>query len=150
MEKMNFSISIDAPKERVWRTLWNEDSYRKWTAVFSEGSTVETDNWKEGSKVLFLDSKRNGMVSKVAANRPNEYMLFEHLGEVKDGVEDTTSEKVSSWSGARESYTLTSTANGTDLKVDMDVTEEFKDYFLKTFPQALDKVKELAEAKAYA
>jgi len=147
---MNFSISINAPKERVWNTLWNEDSYRKWTAVFSEGSTVKTDNWKEDSKVLFVDGKGDGMVSRVAVNRPNEYMSFEHLGEIKNGVEDTTSEKVAVWSGSRENYTLTSTPDGTDLKVDMDIAEEFKDYFLATFPKALDIVKALSEAKMYA
>ena len=150
MEKMNFSISINAPKDRVWNTLWNLDSYRKWTAAFAEGSDVETDNWKEGTKVLFTDGKGNGMVSRIAANRPNEYMSFEHLGEIKDGVEDTTSDKVSQWSGAKENYTLTSTPDGTDLQIDMDITEEYKDYFLKTWPKALDKIKELAEAKAFA
>src|SRR5688572_26468739 len=94
MEKLNFSIDINAPREKVWKVLWDDSSYRKWTSVFMEGSCVETDNWKEGSKVLFLDGKGAGMVSKVAVNKPNEYMSFEHLGEVKDGVEDTSSEKV--------------------------------------------------------
>ena len=33
----------------------------------------------------------------------------------------------------------------TELVVDMDITEQYKDYFIKTWPRALDKVKELAE-----
>jgi len=53
---------------------------------FAEGSAVKTDNWKEGSKLHFHDGNGNGMVSEVAANRPNEYMSFRHLGFVKDGV----------------------------------------------------------------
>ncbi|MBA2423398.1 MAG: SRPBCC domain-containing protein, partial [Chitinophagales bacterium] len=69
MQKLNFSTSINASKEKVWKTLWDDSSYRKWTGAFQEGSYAETDNWKEGSKVLFLDGKRNGMVSQVAANR---------------------------------------------------------------------------------
>jgi len=145
MEKLNFSASINAPKEKVWKTLWEDASYRKWTAAFAEGSYAETDNWKEGSKVLFLDGKGSGMVSTVAANKPNEYMSFKHLGEVKNGVEDTTSEAVQNWSGASENYTLESTPNGTNLKVEMDITEDFKDYFLEAWPKALDKLKELAE-----
>jgi len=44
MERINFSISIDAPKEKVWNVLWNDSSYRKWTSVFAEGSSVVTDN----------------------------------------------------------------------------------------------------------
>nr|MBA2421736.1 SRPBCC domain-containing protein [Chitinophagales bacterium] len=118
---------------------------RKWTGAFQEGSYAETDNWKEGSKVLFLDGKRNGMVSQVAANRPNEFMSFKHLGEVKDGVEDTTSEKVKQWTGGMENYTLKETNGVTELQVEMDITEEYKDYFANTWPKALEQVKALSE-----
>lgn len=145
MEKMNFSIIINASKEKVWQTLWNDNNYRKWTSVFAEGSHVITDNWKEGSKVLFMDPKGNGMVSSVAANRPNEFMSFKHLGEVKDGVEDTTSDKVKGWAGALENYTLKESNGKTELLVEMDVNDDFKDYFVNTFPKALDKVKQLSE-----
>lgn len=148
MEKMKFSISINAPKEKVWQTLWNDASYRKWTSVFMEGSHAVTDNWKEGSKVLFMDPKGNGMVSSVAANKPNEFMSFKHLGEVKDGVEDTTSEKVKAWAGALENYTLKGNNEKTELLVEMEMnlSPDFKDYFVNTWPKALDKLKEAAEA----
>jgi uncharacterized protein YndB with AHSA1/START domain len=63
MQKINFSISINAPKEKVWKVLWNDDSYRKWTSAFAEGSYAVTDNWKEGTKVKFLDPKGSGMIS---------------------------------------------------------------------------------------
>ncbi|MBG9377778.1 SRPBCC domain-containing protein [Panacibacter sp. DH6] len=147
MEKITLSVNIEAPKEKVWKILWSDDTYRKWTAVFSEGSHVVTDNWKQDSKVLFLDGNGCGMVSRVAANRPNEFMSFEHLGEVKDGAEDTTSERVKQWSGSKENYTLTETGNNTLLQLDMDITEDFKDYFLNTCPAALQNVKQLAEAE---
>lgn len=146
MEKMKFSININAPKEKVWQVLWEDASYRKWTSVFMEGSHAITDNWKEGSKVLFMDPKGNGMVSTVARNKPNEFMSFKHLGEVKDGVEDTSSDKVKGWSGAMENYTLKGANGKTELLVEMDVTDDFKDYFVNTWPKALDKVKELGEA----
>ena len=145
MEKINFSATINAPREKVWKVLWDDASYRNWTSAFTEGSYAETDNWKEGSKVLFLDPKGSGMVSMVAKNEPNEFMSFKHLGVVKDGIEDTKSETVQGWAGARENYTLTDENGKTKLIVDMDSTEEFKDYFLKTWPVALEKVKELAE-----
>ena len=144
MEKLNFSISIDAPREKVWEVLWNDKSYRSWTEVFSAGSHAVSD-WKEGSKVLFLDGGGRGMVSRIAARKPNEFMSFEHLGEVKDGVEDTESEKVKGWKGATENYTLEKKGNLTQLKVEMDITEDFKDYFEKTWPKALEKLKELSE-----
>ena len=145
MEKINFTTSINAPREKVWKVLWDDESYRKWTSAFMEGSYAETDNWKEGSKVLFLSSGGNGMVSKVASNKKNEFMSFEHLGVVKNGVEDTESESVKEWAGARENYRLTEENGKTKLVVDMDSTDEYKDYFAKTFPVALEKVKELAE-----
>jgi uncharacterized protein YndB with AHSA1/START domain len=59
MQKLNFSTTIDAPKEKVWQVLWDHDNYRKWTAPFCEGSYAETDS-KEGSKVLFLSPARMG------------------------------------------------------------------------------------------
>lgn len=146
MEKLNFSVSINAPKEKVWKTLWDDDTYRKWTSVFNPESHAETD-WKEGSKVLFLDDKGSGMVSKVAANRPNEFMSFQHLGEVHNGVEDTESDKVKAWAGSMENYTLKETGGGTELLVEMDINEEYKEMFSNMFPKALEQVKLLSENK---
>lgn len=145
MEKLEFKTSINAPKEKVWNILWNDDSYPKWTSVFAAGSVAKTD-WKEGSKVLFLDGQGSGMVSTIAANKPNEYMSFKHLGVVNNGVEDTESEKVKDWAGAMENYTLKDVGGKTELTVDLDINDAFKDYFENTFPKALEKVKELAEA----
>ena len=144
MERKEFKVSINAPKEKVWRVLWDDSTYPKWTSVFSEGSQAQTD-WKKGSKVLFGDGKGNGMLAIIAEKIPNEFMSFKHLGEVKDGVEDVSSEKVQSWAGATENYTLKGDGSHTELKVEMDITDDFMEYFEKTFPQALAKVKELAE-----
>jgi hypothetical protein len=33
MEKINFSIDINAPKEKVWNVLWNDESYLKPVAL---------------------------------------------------------------------------------------------------------------------
>ena len=145
MQKIHISTSINAPKEKVWKVLWDDASYRKWTSIFMEGSYAVTDNWKEGSKVLFLDGKGSGMVSVVAANKPNEYMSFKHLGMMNDGKEDLSSEKVKEWAGALENYTLKEANGKTELSVDMDISDEYKDYFIETFPKALEQVKSLSE-----
>ncbi len=147
MKKIHFSTTIQSSPEKVWQTLWNIDSYRQWASVFSPDSTVQTDNWKEGSKVLFHDGSGNGMVSTVAANKPNQFMSFKHLGMVKEGVEDTASDEVKGWAGAHENYTLTSSNGTTKLSVDMDITDEFEGYFEKTFPKALAEVKRIAEGR---
>ena len=145
MQKISFSTSIEAPREAVWQALWDEANYSKWTSAFAEGSYAVTDNWRQGTKVLFLSPDGCGMVSRVAENRPNEFMSFEHMGEVKDGIEDTSSEKVAAWQGGHENYTLKQDGEATLVEVEMDITEEHRDYFLKTWPKALELLKGLAE-----
>lgn len=145
MEKLQFNTIINAPREKVWEVLWGDESYPAWTSVFSEDSQVQTDNWRKGSKVLFGDGSGNGMVSMVHDNIPNEFMSFKHLGEIKGGVEDTESERVKAWAGAFENYTLKTVDDKTELQVDLDMNDEFKEYFETAFPKALAKVKELAE-----
>ncbi|HLO71295.1 MAG TPA: SRPBCC domain-containing protein [Flavipsychrobacter sp.] len=144
MEKIRFAVTINAPREKVWSILWTGETYRAWTSVFSEGSRAITD-WKKGSKVLFTDGSGSGMVSRIDDLIPNEFMSFQHLGELKDGVEDTTSERVQQWAGGRENYTLNAVGDNTELIVELDLLDEFKDYFMSTFPKALAKVKELSE-----
>jgi hypothetical protein len=144
MEKHEFKILINASPEKVWGVLWSDNSYPMWTSVFAEGSKAETD-WKEGSKVLFLDGNGQGMISFIEERRDNEYMSFKHVGTVKDGTEDMNSKETREWGGAMENYTLKPINGKTELVVDMDIAEEYKDYFLKTWPKALDKLKELAE-----
>ena len=146
MEKQTFRISIDAPREKVWDILWSDDTYRQWTSVFSQGSRAETD-WKEGSKILFLNADNEGMVSRIARSKQNEFMSFEHLGEVHNGVEDTESERVKKWSGSTENYTLKTLNGHTEMTVDMDITDDFKDYFAETWPKALEKLKAITEAR---
>lgn len=144
MQKSTFHVSIDALREKVWNVLWDDASYRAWTAVFSPTSHAETD-WNKGSKVLFVDDTGSGMVSMIKDKVPNEFMSFMHLGEVKDGVEDTESEKVKLWAGGHENYTLKTENGKTLLTVDMDLAEEFTEMFNNIFPKALNKVKELSE-----
>jgi uncharacterized protein YndB with AHSA1/START domain len=148
MERKEYKININAPRERVWEVLWDDESYRAWTAAFAEGSKVKTD-WTEGSKVLFLDSNNQGMVSRIEKNKPNEFMSIKHLGIVKDGVEDYDSEESKKWGESFENYTLKPANGGTELVVDMTanaIPQEFEAYFAEAWPKALNKLKELAEA----
>lgn len=144
MEKLHFETLIDAPREKVWSVLLDDATYREWTSAFMEGSYAVTD-WQKGSKVLFLDGNGMGMVSRIEENIPNEFISIEHLGEVKDGVEDTTSEKVKQWAGAHENYTLKAVDGKTNLLIDCDMADEYIDMFKDMWPKALAKVKEIAE-----
>lgn len=144
MKKMEFNIKIDASPEKVWNVIISKDTYPLWTAVFCEGSTVETD-WKKGSKAVFSDGNGSGMVAEIAAHIPHEFLSIKHLGEISNGVEDTTSEKVKEWAGAHENYTLKVMDGQTHWKVEIDVTPDFIEYMGETWPKAQEKVKEMAE-----
>ena len=144
MDRKQFRILINAPKQKIWEILWGDNTYPEWTSVFAPGSKAETD-WKKGSKVIFGDGKGQGMVATIAESIPNEFMSFKHLGTVKDGIEDYESPETKQWAGALENYTLQTKDGMTELVVDMDINEDYADYFMKTWPQAMDKIKQLAE-----
>lgn len=139
MKTLKFSLVINASKEKVWKTLWNDNTYRLWTSAFSEGSYAQTD-WEEGSKVLFLSSNGDGMVSQIEKKIPNEEMVFKHLGVIDNGVEVTKD-----WGGAREKYYLKEHIGNTELHVELDTTDEFEQYFNETFPKALYLLKQISE-----
>lgn len=145
MERKEYQTRIAAPRQKVWDVLWGDETYPRWTAVFSEGSKVET-TWEEGSKVLFLNAENEGMVSRIMEKMAPELMVFEHLGMIdKTGKEDTGSEKVQDWAGSREIYELEEEKGETILKVTMDTAAEYKDFFDNTWPRAFKKLKELSE-----
>lgn len=150
MNKLHFSITINAPKAKVWSTMLDDATYRVWTEAFNAGSHYVGD-WSKGSKILFLGpdpntGKLGGMVSRIIENRLHEYISIEHLGMVNDGKEDTTSEAVKAWAGVHENYTFKEKDKKTEVLVDMtNIVDEFKEMFEGMWPKALQKLKELAE-----
>jgi L-rhamnose mutarotase len=148
MKKIHFSVFINAPKEKVWNTVLEDATYREWTKAFQEGSYYK-GNWEKGSKILFLgpekDGTESGMVSVIEENRPYEFISIKHLGIVKHGVEDTTSEEATKWAPAFENYTFTEENGGTKFSVDMDIEEEYEKAFTEMWPKALETLKELSE-----
>ena len=146
MKRLNFSIQIHAPKEKVWHTLLDDSTYGIWTSAFSEGSQVKGD-WSEGSKMMFVGGEgEGGIFSRIARHLPNEYLSIQHLGVIKNGVEDADSEETKAWSGALENYAVQEHNGVTTLNIELDTVESFEPYFQETWPKALQKVKELAEA----
>lgn len=148
MRKLHYSIVINAPKEKVWDTMLNQDSYRLWTEVFSPGSQYVGD-WSKGSKMLFLapdeTGAMSGMVSRIKGNRPYEYISIEHIGTVQDGKEDTSGEAVKEWAGALENYTFKEMDGRTEVMVDVDTAEgEYEEMLQTIWPKALQKLKQLA------
>lgn len=146
MKKLTFSIDLNAPKEKVWYSLWDEENYEDWTSAFCEGSFTISD-WHEGSKIYFLDPNGNGMNSKITIKKPFETMLFSHYGEIKHFKELPITEETQAWSGSEERYDLTENNGITTVKATVDVVEKYLDYFNDIFPKALAKLKAIAESE---
>lgn len=149
MQKLHFSIVIHAPKDKVWHAMLDDQPYREWTKAFGEGSYYK-GSWEKGSKIHFLGSDPDtgevgGMVSRIAENKPYEFISIEHLGIVHNGVEDTTSEAARKWSPAFENYTFNDKGGATEVLVDVDVDDEHVQMFNEMWLKGLRKLKELAE-----
>lgn len=147
LKTLAFSVALRAPRDTVWRTMLTLETYRDWTSAFCDGSTFE-GSWEAGSRIRFLDPKGSGMVSEIAEHRPAEFVSIRHLGEIAEGVEDTTSEKVRAWAPAHENYTFTDEGDGTRLDVAVEILPEYESYMLETYPRALDRLKALCERGA--
>ena len=148
MDKLHFSISINASVKKVWNTMLDDETYRKWTEVFMPGSHYE-GSWEKGSKIFFLapgeTGKMEGMVSRIRENKPYEFISIEHLGFVQGGEEQTSGPEIENWAGALENYTFEGRNGSTRVSVDMDTVEEYKDMFTEMWPKALQILKDLAE-----
>lgn len=149
MKKINLNTHINASVEKVWNIVINDESYREWTSAFCPGSYFKGD-WSKGSKILFLgpnpeNGEEGGMVSEIAENILHKYISIKHNGVINNGVEDTTSEEVKKWTPSYENYSFEEQDGGTLFRVEMDAADEYYEMFMETWPQALEKLKEVAE-----
>lgn len=150
MANLHYTIDINAPKEKVWHTMLDLETYKEWTTAFQPGSTY-VGSWDKGSKVRFVaegDESGGGMFGQIAENIPYEYVSIEQLGEIVKGEEDTTSESAKQWAGSYENYHFSEKDGVTTLKVDL-ISENIGEDMLKMFdgmwPVALQKLKEICE-----
>ncbi|MCD0466930.1 SRPBCC domain-containing protein [Flavobacterium sp. ENC] len=151
MKKLQFKISINAPVTTVYDRMLgitNKSTYEQWTALFNPTSTYE-GSWDKGSKILFIgvDEKgeKGGMVSKIVENIPNRFVSIQHYGLLKADNEITEGPDVEKWANGFENYTFEENNESTEVTVDLDTTEDFVDYMNHTYPNALDKLKEICE-----
>ncbi len=55
MKEIQFSIDINASKERVWETIWEDKTFRDWASIIDEGTYMK-GVMKEGNEVQFISS----------------------------------------------------------------------------------------------
>jgi hypothetical protein len=151
MERLQFKVNINAPTNKVYDTMLgitNKSTYEQWTAFFNPTSTYE-GFWTKGSKILFVgtddEGEKGGMVSEIIDNIPNKFISIRHYGLVKGDLEITEGPEVEKWVNGIENYTFVENNGTTMVTVDIDTTEDFLDYMNKTYPKALDKLKEVCE-----
>ena len=151
MKKLQFKVTINAPVSRIYDLMLgisNKSTYEQWTALFNPTSTYE-GSWTKGTKMLFIgvdeNGEKGGMVSRIVDNIPNRFVSIQHYGLYKANKEITEGPEVEKWANGYENYSFEENNDSTTLTVDVDVNDDFLDYMNETYPQALEKLKELCE-----
>lgn len=142
MKQVQFSTTIHATKEIVWKTLWSDKTFGEWASIIDPG-TYMVGELKEGNEVQFISAENGyGVTSLVDACVPYNYVLLKHRADTQDTGKRNRDDQ---WTGGQESYTLVENNEKTTLTVAFSVPPELKDYFDVTYPKALQKLKTLAE-----
>jgi len=142
MKEIKFSIEINAFKETVWDTLWDDATFRDWAGIIDPG-TYMVGELKEGNEVQFISAENGyGVTSLVDTLVLHEFLLLKHQSDTQD---TGTNERAKEWTGGEESYLLQEADGVTTLSVKFDVPEEMVGYFEEACPRTLGRVKELAE-----
>jgi hypothetical protein len=124
MKEIQFSIEINASKERVWATLWEDVTFRDWANIIDEGTYMK-GSMKEGNEIQFISA-----------------VLFRHSADTKESGQK---ERKKEWTGGKESYFLAEKDGVVTLIVKTDVPKEQEETFNIRVPRALERIKALAE-----
>lgn len=151
MKKLQFKKDISASREKVYNTMLgisNVETYQQWTSEFNPTSTY-IGSWEKGSKIYFIgtdeNGKKGGMVSEIADNIPFRFVSIRHYGILDGENEITDGAEVEKWAGGLENYSFEENNGVTTVTVEVDAMEDYIEFFNKTFPKALDKLKEIVE-----
>lgn len=148
LEPIHFEIAINAPVEKVYTTMLDEQGYRQWTTPFNASSSYK-GSWEKGSKIHFIgvnkEGKEEGMVARIKENIPNQFVSIEHLGMLDGEKEITSGPAVEGWAGALENYSFKEESGQTIVSVSMETNDQFKSYMEQTWPKALQQLKEITE-----
>lgn len=139
MKFLEFEIQINATPEKVWETLFSQNSYKKWGSAMNEGTYFE-GNWEVGSIMKFLDPQNNGMYNLVTENIRFKVLGMKHLGWILKGELSPQN-----WEDSTLNYILEPSENGTLLKGTVNSLDEFVEFFNSKYPQNFEHIKRLAE-----
>lgn len=146
MQNIQHSIEINASKEKVWEVLWDDQTLRDWANIIDEGTYME-GKLQEGNEVNFIGASGFGVTSRVEKLIPYKHVSFRQIADIKIGKDGAIEKRDKQWTGGIESYELEEINAKIKLSVTQDVPEELTEYFKTKYPQALERVKVLAETK---
>lgn len=151
MKRIQFKTEVNSSAGKAFDImlgLKNKKTYEQWTSEFNPTSTYE-GSWEKGSKIYFVGTdetgKRGGMVSRIAEITPEKFVSIQHYGILDGDKEVTEGPQVEKWAGGSENYSFNEQNNQTTIIVDIDVIDDYLEYFNNTYPKALNKLKEIIE-----
>lgn len=148
MERLKFSVSINAGVIKVYDSMLSKKTFVQWTAAFNPSSTFEGD-WEKNSKMYFIgvnkEGKKEGMIGIVEENLPLEFVSIYYIGILDGDKEITEGPIIEEWANAYENYYFKEIDGKTTVTVEMDINDKMRDYFNLTYPKALAKLKEICE-----
>ena len=123
----------------------------EWTSAFNEKGSYYEGEWNPGNEIRFLgpdnEGAVGGMIATVEESRPYEFISLRYLGQIVRGVDDRTSDEAKKFIGAHENYSFTEAQGVTTVKVELDSEDEWAAMLNESWPVALTKLKDLAEAR---
>jgi uncharacterized protein YndB with AHSA1/START domain len=146
MQNMHYSVDINATKEKVWETLWSDQTLRDWASNIDEGTYME-GTLEEGKEVNFMSASGYGVSSKVEKLIPYMHVSFRQIADIKAGANGAIEKRDKQWTGALGSYDLEENKGKVTLSVAQDVPDELVEMFKTRIPLSLERVKVLAEIK---
>lgn len=148
MQRLNFKVAIEAPREKVWKVMLDSETYQEWASNFMPGSYY-LGGWTEGSKIVFLapDEKDDlsGLVGRIKKSIHGECISIEYTGVVEEEEEHSYQEFEEEWKGARENYIFNQMEDGTELLIQLDTPDEYVEDMKELWPSALNALKKLVE-----
>ncbi|ADY52945.1 hypothetical protein Pedsa_2397 [Pseudopedobacter saltans DSM 12145] len=149
MKRKQFKITIHAGIEKVYNTMLGKATFKQWTAEFNPTSDFD-GSWDKNSKILFTginkEGKREGMIGLIEENIPNKFVSIKYIGILSGDREVTEGPEIEGWANTYENYSFDGNDSQTTLTVEMDIQDQWIDYFDKTYPKALERLKLLCEA----
>jgi uncharacterized protein YndB with AHSA1/START domain len=145
MKKLVFNISINAPKQKVWDTMLQPETYKEWVAASWPGSFYK-GKWARGEKISFISDDGSGTLALIQELKPGEFISAVHIAILlAGGIEDTASELAKNWVGITEQYTFKANNGTTELAIEINTKPDWEKMFNDGWPNALKKLKEICE-----